>query len=583
MADGARGRKRSPKGRRGQASLSVQAEVHDRQQLELRFNYAVGEGGRSRYHLDAYFFVPRNVGLHRGNYTKDQFYADFTAYMRLDAGALPLDALADAGNPSSPLHRFAATIAALRSAPRPPPTRPMQVHARLYANLFVAGARVEFRRLEKLLARQNRDRGALTSLQGAGTLSGQGYPTMPPPESRVSNPDGAFEQDLVATLARVREALRAYRSMRGAAWPYEPLCHVGVPEAMRSADEYMSLVLEERLAQLSHAVGEHAHRYDGTGFVARVRAHLTAMARDEARYRARYGYLTAGGARVERDPDSRDPVARAGTDPGEYFTYRSSLLKKSVQQALYLNVRGSGRDTFLRNAVGAVAAALAAIWALATQLPVYVANLSGYTKTLFFAGAVLAYVMKDRIKAITNEFLLKRLRTHDHAHWIYGDSLPDAGIQNFAARSAEAVEFLSSDEVPGEVRALRLERRTVRHAEAATEEVIHYRKQLDAGSDDEGAGLPEGYRIRDILRVNVRHFLVRLDDPVDRVDIYDPQRGAFAVAEMPKVYHLNLVARVRREAPGEAPQSRYAHLRVVLNKDGIVRAEEVKGRRGREG
>ncbi|MFO0604665.1 MAG: hypothetical protein U0324_15890 [Polyangiales bacterium] len=559
-----------PKARRGVDSLSVQAEVHDRQQLELRFNYAVGEHGRCDYHVDAYFFVPRNVGLNRTNYSKEQFYSDFTAYVRVDAAALPLDALADPSNPASPLHRFAATLEALRAAPRPPATRPLSVHARLYANLYVAAVRAECRRLEKLLTRRERDE-ERTSLLPA-TASMQGRPEPAPTGPRVADPEGAFERDLAAALARMQEALRAFRSLRGAAWPFEPLCHEGVAEAMRGADEYMSLELEERLAVLSRALGERASRYDGTGFVTRMRAHLAAVARAESGLRARYGHLTLTS---RRDPVA--PGARAPIDPGEYFTYRASLLKKSVQQALYLNVRGSTRDMFVRNAVGAVAAALAAIWALATQLPAYVSNLSGPTKGLFFAGAVLAYVLKDRIKAVTGEFLLRRARTHDHAHWIYGESLPDLGVKDFAARSGEAVVFLSPEEVPSEVREVRLQRRTVRHLEAAGEEVIHYRKLLTAG--DKGAGLPEGYRIRDILRVNLRHFLTRLDDPLDRVDAWDADRGAFVHVELPKVYHLNVVARVRRERVGDAPEVRFAHLRVVLNKDGIVRAEEVRSRR----
>jgi hypothetical protein len=575
MADGdKRGDETGRKPRRGGDALSVQAEVHDRQQLELRFNYALGEHGPCDYHVDAYLFVPRNVGLNRTNYSKEQFYSDFTAYVRIDAGALPLDALADPSNPASPLHRFAATLDALRAARRPPATRPLSVHARLYANLYVAAVRAECRRLEKLLTRRERDE-ERASLAPPGSLSGQGRSEPPAPAApRVADPDGAFERDLVAALARMQEALRAFRSLRGAAWPFEPLCHEGVAEAMRGADEYMSLELEERLAVLSHALGERAFRYDGTGFVARMRAHLAAVARAEAELRGRYGYLSLG-SRVE----PHAPGAKAPIDPGEYFTYRASLLKKSVQQALYLNVRGSKRDMFVRNAVGAVAAALAAIWALATQLPAYVSNLSGPTKVLFFTGAVLAYVMKDRIKAVTGEFLLRRARTHDHAHWIYGESLPDLGVDDFAAHSAEAVQFLSADEVPAEVRDVRLQRRTVRNVEAAGEEVIHYRKRLQAGREGGGAALPQGYRIRDILRVNLRHFLTRLDDPLDRVDAWDVDRGAFVRVELPKVYHLNVVARVRRERAGDPSEVRFAHLRVVLNKDGIVRAEEVRTRR----
>ena len=138
------------------------------------------------------------------------------------------------------------------------------------------------------------------------------------------------------------------------------------------------------------------------------------------------------------------------------------------------------------------------------------------------------------------------------------------------------MRFASSDEGSEPVRAVRLERRTVPQAEAQAEEVIHYRERLDVGSGDKSATLPEGYRIRDILRVNVRHFLVRLDDPVDRVDYFDVGRGAFATADMPKVYHVNLVVHVRRESAAGVHDERFAHLRVVLNKNGIVRAEQIQ-------
>jgi hypothetical protein len=105
--------------------------------------------------------------------------------------------------------------------------------------------------------------------------------------------------------------------------------------------------------------------------------------------------------------------------------------------------------------------------------------------------------------------------------------------------------------------------------------VIHYRKLLEAGHAEGRGGLPKGYRMRDILRMNLRHFLVRLDDPIDHVDLYDRATERFVRLGLPKVYHLNLVVRVRREREGEGAVSRDAHLRVVLNKDGIVRAEQL--------
>ena len=41
-------------------------EIHDRQQLEIRFSYALGgESKEQRYEVDTYFFIPRNVGVNR--------------------------------------------------------------------------------------------------------------------------------------------------------------------------------------------------------------------------------------------------------------------------------------------------------------------------------------------------------------------------------------------------------------------------------------------------------------------------------------------------------------------------------------
>ena len=72
-------------------AVGTQVELHDTEQLEIRFDYAMGGGvGKHSYNMDAFLFVPRNVGLSRKNYTRDEFYADVTPYMRLDADVLPL-------------------------------------------------------------------------------------------------------------------------------------------------------------------------------------------------------------------------------------------------------------------------------------------------------------------------------------------------------------------------------------------------------------------------------------------------------------------------------------------------------------
>ena len=488
---------------------------------------------------DAYFFVPRNVGVNRANYPRDDFYGDVTALMRLDAVALPLERLSNLDDPASPLHQLAAVLHEYRTSPRPPPSQSLLVPVKLYAFLFGEAVKAESKQLRQL-CRGLRE----------GDLEGEAHALTAVREA----------------LGRIKEGLWAYRRLRGAFWPFEQLCHRSFVEALRTADEFMSLYLEERLAMLVDAIAAMPQLYDGTGFVARVRQAVTEVAAGEDGYRAKYGYLR---------------FAHGAPHGGEFFSYGTSYLKKSVHQALYLDFRSvKNQDLFFRNAVAGVAAALGAIWAFATALPATLANLPASTQFLLFLAAVGAYVLKDRIKAVSNEFLTNRLRKYDHAFWLQGASLATLGLGMLRIRLREGMRYLTSSEVPSQVSRQRLSRRTLRRAEAFLEEVIHYRKELYLSAEDETSKPPEGYRLRDILRINLRHFLVRLDEPIDRVAFYDTTKCAFAWAELPKVYHLNLVLELRRVGETGIVQERMEHLRVVLSKTGIVRVEKVKAARG---
>ncbi len=521
----------APPGLRGRR-LSTQVEVHDRQQLELRLHYLLdGPTTAQRYTVDSYFFVPRNVGVNRSNYSRDQFYADVTSLMRLDAEPLPLDQLADRSCKASPLHGLAEALAQFQHASRPPASRPVVVHVKLYAHLFAGAAKSEVKRLRRRLGK-----------------------VIEPADGEL------FESKLQRALARLRKALFAFRDIRGACWPFEEMAHQSLRDGLRNADEYMSLVLEEQLSRLVDSLHE-AHPLPGSGFASRCQLRIRELAGEDAAYRYKYGYL-----------------ALSEGERGDYFSYRSSQLKKAVQQALYLDPRSVEVDKFRRNAIGAVAAALAATWAMAAQLPGSIANASGTAKLILLALPVLAYVGKDRIKTLSSEYLSKRLRSFDHTFDLTGQTLATLGLGMLRARIRESMRFQRVQELPADVVDLRLSQRTVRTSDIATEEVIHHRKTVFLSSGDVAAKLPDGYSVRDILRLNVRHFLVRLDEPLEEARYFDWRKESFSVARLPKVYHLNVVVKTRREWTGGASLEQLDRIRVVLNKDGIVRVELVESR-----
>jgi hypothetical protein len=522
------------KGQGKSSAVATQVELHDREQLEIRFNYAMGANpGQHEYRMDAYLFVPRNVGLNRGNYTRAEFYADVTPYMRLDAEAVPLEQLADGTRPPSPLHRLWEAVGRFRGGGHPPPSQPLVVPVKLYAYLFAEAIKDEVRGLRRRIQR-HQPGSAESAEELLASVSG--------------------------VLDRARTALWAYRRLRTAFWAFEPICHTALVDALRNADEYMSLFLEERLALLVRSTDKATQLYDGSAVATRLRLLVAALAAEEAQHRLKYGFLRL------TSTEPRD---------GEYFTYYTSHLKKSVHNALYLETRAiEADDVYLRNAVAAFGAALAAIWAFATRLPDTLAGMSASAQLAVVAGVVLAYVMKDRIKAFTNEYLTQRLRKFDHKSWLHGPSMAVLGLDMVRIRAREAMRFLKTGETPAQVLSTRMARRTVRRAEAYGEEVIHYRKLITMEVDDERP-VPPGYRLRDIVRLNVRHFLVRLDEPLANQPYFDIRQGAFAEAALPKVYHLNLILKVSRIGPAGPVEEQLEHLKVVLDKQRIVRVERV--------
>jgi hypothetical protein len=487
----------------GRPEVSMQVDAHDRQQLEVRFVYGLGGLRELEVESEIYFFVPRNFALGPTTYPKHDFYGDLTTLMRLDAAPLPLERLADPGDPASPLH----------------------------AHVLVEAARAELRAVRE--SWRPGERGSYGS-----------------PEARIEAIDRSID--------RVRRALTTFRRVADAYSPYADVTHAALGSAFRLADEYVSLFVEERLATLAAGLAEDPQVFDGSAAVAAAIERLTELARSEARHRQRHALLCFD--------DEKE-------GHGEYFVHRVSMLKKAVQQALYLDARKAQADTFVRNGVGAVGAALAAIWALAMQVPATVAQMSTSTQATFFAVAVLAYVAKDRIKAATNEYLVPKLRRFDYVTRIQASALRAIGLGMLDAKVLESMRFVPVDSVPAGVRAERGERR--RHqALDFQEEVIHYRKKLEIDEGDQPEPLPAGYGLRDIVRFNVRHLLVRLDDPSDRIRYFDPERDAFAEAKVPRVYHLNLVLRVRLTMPDGKVEEQLTHARIVLNKQGIVRVEQ---------
>src|SRR5262249_32343067 len=151
--------------------------------------------------------------------------------------------------------------------------------------------------------------------------------------------------------------------------------------------------------------------------------------------------------------------------------------------ALYVQSGRVQNDQFIRNATGAMAAGLAATWALVAQLPQRLTNLPPLAQTALFVLPVAAYMAKDRIKELSREWLTRRVRGYDFEHEIRAGALDDAGLGQLTGRIRETTRFQEVEAAPAEVIAVRTVRRTLRTGDLSGETILSHKRELRLGID----------------------------------------------------------------------------------------------------
>ena len=504
--------------------------ARDRRTLEVRQLFALPhkKGEETTYETKVWLYFPRGFGISPQSWTVDAFYKDAHTYMRLHAPSLRLKDFADLEHPTNPAAILRRQLPMLVEDSAPTAQALDTLAKTLGAELVDAVTTTT----RALIAR-------IKDVDVADNKS-----------NLVRDVDGCCTDVLRAlgAVRRVRAKARAYRSVAPALLP-----------ALAFAEEFASAVVDERLAELAHVIEEAPALRDGSGAAVKMRLTVARAAEAVHRRRREQGFPIPSGAQ--------------GASP-EYFTYRLGVLKKEMQRALYVDTRANKTDPFWRNSAAAVAAGLAATWALLAQVQLFAGGLSTQQSVLLFMAAVFAYILKDRMKEWTRAVLTRKWLKWDHNERIVGDALSCAGLGKIGGRAAEVARWVKNEDVPKPIAALRQSVRTVRGV-AELEHILQVHRRVVFEADQ--TPVPEGFGVQELFRLSLDEILKRLDDPVDAVAYYDPETGSFARADMPKVYHLNLIAQATEENSGEQLTARF---RVVVNQQGIVHIDRVLERAG---
>lgn len=249
----------------------------------------------------------------------------------------------------------------------------------------------------------------------------------------------------------------------------------------------------------------------------------------------------------------------------EELIYRRSVLKKYIQNVLFLNTRYKKEGKVAEQLLFGLAAGVSMIFA--TLVVFYVQKKYGNFTMPLFMALILSYMFKDRVKVLFGAYFKQFLHLFyfDHKTNFYSDRGQKVGYYK------ESANYISEKDVSSKIMRLR-NRQHITDIENnwMGEKILLYQKKTKLYSknlfnifhDYEISG------INDISRINVQRFSQKMDNPKTKVYILKHnERKKF---DARRVYHINIVMKFKLK--NDAYYKRY---RMILNRDGIKRIEKV--------
>jgi hypothetical protein len=134
------------------------------------------------------------------------------------------------------------------------------------------------------------------------------------------------------------------------------------------------------------------------------------------------------------------------------------------------------------------------------------------------------------------------------------------------------IELTKASKVPQRIREVRKERSNPFLDLLPVEDVVHYTRYVKILKNERGKTVgPWINAISVITRIRIDDFLKEMDDPSD-VMYVSSDEGDFEQQNSERVYHLHLII---QETSIEDNIDHIQHYRVVLNKSGIIRLENL--------
>jgi len=261
----------------------------------------------------------------------------------------------------------------------------------------------------------------------------------------------------------------------------------------------------------------------------------------------------------------------------EIYSRRIAMLKKYFQRPLYIQDTIATLENRLLIPVYAIAAAMAASWAIMVQLYQVnsVGERVGINTIAFISIAVFGYVAKDLLK----DFMRKKLMSTG------GKWLPNESRKLFLEKAdkkivqlgniGESFTLIPSEKLPTGLAEARydLEKdETAKIERALGEDVLSIQKKVSLNLEhlDNKAEFPWGFR--EIIRIRLDRFMTQMDDP-EKTYHFIGRNSLPQKANTHRVYHVHLFTWIQTNLaknPNAAIRPIFKAFLLTVDKTGIL-------------
>jgi hypothetical protein len=477
------------------------------------------------YELESYFFVPRSLNIGPNTYSKEDFYNNNQRYIRFKTPKICLSKLCDPGLRTSPLNRVKETLSVILSGSKD--------------QALVDLAYDEFKLLGCVIRAEIRDHVMIFMAEL------ETYVPQTEHGKRLFVVDGL--EDFLHDLKCLGDEINALKSE-----VMEPAVPVKLREAFKFFDEYLSLIMEEYLTSLLLVL--HRNKAALAVFES-VEKKLTSLVLAQTRYRTAMNYPS---------------VLKEG-ESNEVIIYRRGVLKKFMSSVLYLKPELEESHTLTQVFFG-LAAGLAMLFAVLATI--YAQNRYTMNSVPFVLIIVISYIFKDRIKD-----WLKLLFSRNLTRWLSDREIKimDPCNSKKIGLLKEAFTFIPTAAVPPDISRIRkIDNITSIDEDGKPERVFKYKKEIALYPEKILGSHDRRKDLKDIMRFNIKDFITQADDSCVEYPFADPATGQIRTSVCSRVYHMNMVIKYSYADAKGVKMIHFDRIRIVLNKEGLVRLEEVE-------